>query len=128
MPRGMSPVRSKNQEVNPIREALFMKKNETNQTTLHPRKTSSLSGYKGLIVAMLEIMMKDLTVPDSEIKVSLHDNRKVREQKKKKKFYKRSAYRFVRSEWFEDLCWYIGVNPDPIRWYAIKRYNESKKK
>lgn len=49
-----------------------MEKNET-----------KLSGYKGLIVAMLEITMKDLTVPDSEIEVSSYDNRKVREQKKK---------------------------------------------
>jgi len=87
-----------------------------------------LSGYKGLIAAMLKLMMKDLTVPDSEIEESLYDSIKVREQKKKKKFYKRSAYCFVRSEWFEDLCWFIGVNPDPIRRYAMERYNESKKK
>ena len=105
-----------------------MEKNETNQTTLYPRKTSGLSGYKGLIVAMFQLMMKDLTVPDSEIEVSPHDSRKVREQKKKKKGYKRSAYRFVRSEWFEDLCWFIGVNAYSIRQYAIERYNESKKK
>jgi len=105
-----------------------MEKNKTNRTTLHPRKTSDLSGYEGLIVAMLEIMMKDLTIPDSEIKISLHDSKEVIEQKKKKKGYKRSAYRFVRSEWFEDLCWFIGVNPDPIRRYAMERYNESKKK
>jgi hypothetical protein len=105
-----------------------MEKNETNQATLHLRKTSDLSGYEGLIVAMLEIMMKDLTVPNSEIEISPYDSRKVREQKKEKKFCKHSAYRFVRSEWFEDLCWYIGVNPDPIRGYAIERYNESKKK
>ncbi len=87
-----------------------------------------LSGYKGLIVAMLKLMMKDLTVSDSEIEISPYDSRKVRERKKKKKFYKRSAYRFVRSEWFDDLCWYIGINPHPIRRYAIERYNESKKK
>ncbi len=105
-----------------------MEKNETNQTALHSRKTSDLYGYKGLVVAMLELTMKDLTVPDSEIEVSLYDSRRVREQKKKKKFYKRSAYRFVRSEWFEDLCWYFGINPHPIRQYAIERYNESKKK
>ena len=105
-----------------------MEKNETNQTILHSRKTSELSGYKGLIVAMLEIMMKDLTVPDIEIEVSPYDNRKVRERKKKKESYKRSAYCFVRSEWFEDLCWYIGVNPHLIRRHAIERYNESKKK
>lgn len=105
-----------------------MEKNETNQTILQPKKTSDLSGYKGLIVAMLEITMKDLAVPDSKLEVSPYDNEKVREQKKKKEFYKRSAYCFVRSEWFEDLCWYIGVNPHPIRQYAIERYNESKKK
>lgn len=105
-----------------------MEKNETNQTTLHPRNTSLLSGYEGLVVAMLELMMKDLTVPDSEIEISLHDSKEVIEQKKKKKFYKRSAYCFVRSEWFDDLCWYIGINPHPIRRYAIERYNESKKK
>ena len=87
-----------------------------------------LSGHEGLIVAMLEIMMKDLTIPDSEIEESLYDSIKVREQKKKKKFYKRSAYCFVISEWFEDLCWYIEVNPDPIRRYAIEHYNECKKK
>lgn len=104
-----------------------MEKNEINQTTLHPRKTY-LSGYEGLVVAMLEIMMRDLTVPDSEIEISLHDSKEVIEQKKKKKGYKRSAYCFVRSEWFEDWCWFIGVNPDPIRRYAMERYNESKKK
>ncbi len=87
-----------------------------------------LSGYDGLVVAMLKLMMRDLTVPDSEIEVSPCDNRKVMEQKKKKKFCKRSAYRFVRSEWFDDLCWGMGVNPDPIRRYAIECYNESKKK
>lgn len=105
-----------------------MEKSETNQTTLHPRRTSDLSGYEGLIVAMLEITMKDLTVPDSKIEISLHDSKAVIEQKKKKQCYKHSAYRFVRSEWFDDLCWFIGVNPDPIRWHALKRYNESKKK
>ena len=104
-----------------------MEKNETNQAILYPKKTD-LSGYKGLVVAMLEIMMKDLTIPDSEIQVSPYDRREVIEQKKEKKFYKRSAYRFVRSEWFEDLCWYIGINPHPIRRYAIECYNESKKK
>ena len=87
-----------------------------------------LSGYKGLVAAMLKSMMKDLTVPDSEIGISLHDSEEVIERKKKKKFYKRSAYCFVRSEWFEDLCWYIGINPQPIRQWAIERYNESKKK
>lgn len=104
-----------------------MEKNETNQTILYPKKIE-LSGYKGLVVAMLEIMMKDLTIPDSEIEVNPYDSRKVREQKKEKKGYKRSAYKFVRSEWFEDLCWFIGVNPDPIRRYAIQCYMEAKKK
>ncbi len=93
-----------------------------------PNNTNLLSGYEGLVVAMLGLMMKDLTAPDSEIEISLHDSKQVIERKKKKKFYKRSAYRFVRSEWFEDLCWFIGVNPDPIRKYAMERYNESKKK
>lgn len=87
-----------------------------------------LSGYEGLVVALLKLTMKDLTIPDSKIEISLHDSNVVIERKKKKKGYKRSAYRFVRSEWFENLCWYIGVNPDPIRQYAIERYNESKKK
>jgi len=105
-----------------------MEKNETNQRKFHSRKTSDLSGYKGLIVAMLEIMMKDLTVPDSEIEVSPYDNRKVRERKKKKEYYKRSAYCFVMSEWFDDLCFLLGINSHSIRQYAIERYNESKKK
>ncbi len=90
-----------------------------------------LSGHEGLIVAMLEIMMKDLTIPDSEIEINFHDSKEVKEvieRKKKKKGYKHSAYCFVRSEWFEDLCWYIGINPHPIRRYAIECYNESKKK
>ncbi len=104
-----------------------MKKNKTNQTALRPRKTFELSGYEGLIVAMLEVMMKDLTISDSEIEISPYDNRKVRAEKKKKKLYKHSAYCFVRSEWFEDLCWYLGINPRPIRQYAIECYNESKK-
>ena len=104
-----------------------MEKNEINQTTLHPKKTD-LFGYEGLVVAMLEIMMRDLTIPDREIEISLHDSKEVIEQKKKKKGYKCSAYCFVRSEWFEDLCWFIGINPHPIRRYAIERYNESKKK
>ena len=104
-----------------------MEKIKTNQMATRPKKTD-LSGYKGLVVAMLEIMMKDLTIPDREIEISLHDSKEVIEQKKKKKGYKRSAYCFVRSEWFEDLCWFIGVNPDPIRRYAMERYNESKKK
>lgn len=105
-----------------------MEKNETNQTILHSRKASELSGYKGLIVAMLEIMMKDLTVPDSEIEISLHDSKEVIERKKKKKGYKRSAYCFIRSEWFDDSCFLLGINSHPIRQYAIERYEESKKK
>lgn len=91
-------------------------------------KPNDLSGHKELVVAMLKLMMKDLTVPDSEIEVSLHDSKRVIERKEKKKGYKRSAYRFVRSEWFDDLCWFIGVNPDPIRQYAIERYEEARKK
>ena len=87
-----------------------------------------LSGYEGLVIAILKLMMKDLTIPDSKLEVSPYDNKKVKEQKKKKEFYKRSAYRFLRSEWFDDLCWGIGVNPHPIRRYAIECYNESKKK
>ena len=87
-----------------------------------------LSGYEGIAVAMLQLMMKDLTIPDSEIQVSPHDSREVIERKKKKKYYKRSAYRFVRSEWFDDLCFLLGINPHPIRRYAIERYNESKEK
>jgi len=87
-----------------------------------------LSGYKGLVIALLKLMMKDLTIPDSEIEIRPYDSKEAIKWKKKKKGYKRSAYGFVRSEWFEDLCWYIGVNPDLIRRYAIERYNESKKK
>ncbi len=105
-----------------------MGKNKTNQTTLHSSKTSDLSGYKGLVVAMLELMMKDLTIPDSEIEIRPHDSKGAIKWKKKKKSDKCSAYRFVVSKWFEDLCWYIGVEPDIIRRYAIERYNESKKK
>jgi len=86
------------------------------------------SCYEELVIAMLKLMMRDLTVPGSEIEVSAYDSREVMERKKKKKFYKRSAYRFVRSEWFDDLCWGMGVNPHPIRRYAIECYNESKKK
>ncbi len=105
-----------------------------NQDKLNDRSSyeeyllSSLSDYKGIVAAMLHLMMRDLTIPDSEIKISLHDSKRVIEWKEKKKGYKRSAYRFVMSEWFEDLCWYIEVNPDSIRRYAIERYNESKKK
>lgn len=105
-----------------------MKKNETNQTILHRTKTSDLSGYKGLVVAMLELMMRDLTVPDSKIQIDSYDSVGVRKQKKRKKRYKYDAYCFVMSEWFEDLCCYIGVNPHPIRRRAIECYNESKKK
>jgi len=93
-----------------------------------PYEEYLLSGYEGLVVAMLQLMMKDLTIPDSEIQVSPHDRREVMERKKEKKYHKRSAYRFVRSEWFEDLCFLLGINPHLIRQYAIERYNESKKK
>jgi len=104
-----------------------MEKNRDNPNNTLPQDYLQ-SCYEELVVAMLELTMKDLIVPDSEIEESPYDSIKVREQKKKKKFYKRSAYCFVRSEWFEDLCWFIGVNPDPIRRYAMERYNESKKK
>ena len=87
-----------------------------------------LSGYKGLVVAMLKLTMKDLTIPESEIEISSYDGKGAIKWKKKKKSDKYSAYRFVVSEWFESLCWYIGVEPDIIRRYAIERYNESKKK
>ena len=104
-----------------------MEKNRDNPNNTLPQDYLQ-SCYEELVVAMLELTMKDLTVPDREIEISLHDSKGVIERKKKKKGYKRSAYCFVRSEWFEDLCWYIGVNPHPIRRYAIERYNESKKK
>lgn len=104
-----------------------MEKNRDNPNNALPQDYLQ-SCYEELVIAMLELMMKDLTIPDSEIQVSLHDSEGVIERKKRKKFYKRSAYRFVRSEWFDDLCWYIGVNPDPIRRYTIERYDESKKK
>lgn len=87
-----------------------------------------LSGYEGIAVAMLQLMMKDLTIPDSEIQVSPHDSREVMKRKKKKKYYKRSAYRFVRSEWFDDLCFLLGINPHPIRRYALDCYEEARKK
>ncbi len=102
---------------------------EKNQNKPNGRSSQDdLLGYEGLIIAMLKLMMKDLTVPDSEIRVRPHDSREVRTQKKEKKYYKRSAYRFVRSEWFDDLCWGIGVDPHPIRRRAIERYIKSKKK
>lgn len=104
-----------------------MEKNRDNPNNALPQDYLQ-SCYEELVIAMLELMMKDLTIPDSEIQVSLRDSEGVIERKKRKKFYKRSAYRFVRSEWFDDLCWYIGVNPDPIRRYTIERYDESKKK
>ena len=104
-----------------------MEKNRDNPNNTLPQDYLQ-SCYEELVVAMLELTMKDLIVPDSEIEESPYDSIKVREQKKKKKGYKRSAYCFVRSEWFENLCWFIGVNPDPIRKYAMERYNESKKK
>ena len=105
-----------------------MEKNRDEPNNVPSRGDLLLSGYKGLVVAMLELMMKDLTIPDSEIEESLYDSIKVREQKKKKEFCKRDAYMFVMSEWFEDLCWYIGVDPHLIRRHAMERYNESKKK
>lgn len=103
---------------------------EKNQDKSNGRSSQDdlLSGYEELIVEMLKLMMKDMTVPDSEIRVRPHDSRVVRMQKKEKKYYKRSAYRFVRSEWFEDLCWGIGVDPHPIRRRLIERYIKSKKK
>ena len=104
-----------------------MEKNQDNPNNTLPQDYLQ-SCYEELVIAMLELTMKDLIIPDSEIEISLHDSKGAIEWKKKKKGYKRSAYRFVRSGWFEDMCWYIGVNPDPIRRYAIERYNESKKK
>jgi hypothetical protein len=104
-----------------------MEKNRDNPNNALPQDYLQ-SCYEELVIAMLELTMKDLTIPDSEIEESLYDSIKVRGQKEEKKYYKHSAYMFVRSEWFEDLCWYVGVNPDPIRQYAIERYNESKKK
>lgn len=87
-----------------------------------------LSGYKGLVIAIFKLMMKDLTISESEIEIRPHDSKGAIKWKKKKKSDKCSAYCFVMSKWFEDLCWYIGVEPDIIRRYAIERYNESKKK
>ena len=104
-----------------------MEKNRDNPNNTLPQDYLQ-SCYEELVVAMLELTMKDLIVPDSKIEISPHDNKRVIERKEKKKGYKRSAYCFVRSEWFENLCWFIGVNPDPIRKYAMERYNESKKK
>ena len=62
------------------------------------REDFLLSGYKGLVVAILKLAVKDLTVPDSEIEISLHDSRIVIGEKKRKKNYKHDAYCFVRSE------------------------------
>ena len=104
-----------------------MEKNRDNPNNTLPQDYLQ-SCYEELVIAMLKLMMRDLTVPGSEIEVSTYDSRKVREQKKKKKGYKRSAYRFVRSEWFDDLCWGIGINPHPIRRYAIECYEEARKK
>ena len=102
---------------------------EKNQNKPNGRSSQDdLLGYEGLIAAMLKLMMKDLTESDSEIRVRPHDSREVRMQKMKRKYYKRSAYRFVRSEWFDDLCWGIGVDPHSIRRRAIERYIKSKKK
>ena len=105
-----------------------MEKNRDKPNDTPSREDLLLSGYEGIAVAMLQLMMKDLTIPDSEIQVSPHDSREVMKRKKKKKYYKRSAYRFVRSEWFDDLCFLLGINPHLIRRHAIERYNESKKK
>jgi len=104
-----------------------MEKNRDNPNTTLPQDYLQ-SCYEELVVAMLELMMKDLTIPDSEIQVSLRDSRGVKKRKKEKKYYKRSAYRFVTSEWFEDLCWYIGINPHSIRRYALDCYEEARKK
>ena len=57
-----------------------MEKNREKPNSTPSQEDLLLSGPKGLIVAMLEIMMEDLTVPDSEIEVSPYDNRKVRKQ------------------------------------------------
>lgn len=105
-----------------------MEKNREKPNSTPSQEVLLLSGPKGLIVAMLRLMMKDLTISDSEIQVSPYDSREVMKRKKKKKYYKRTAYRFVRSEWFEDLRWGIGINPHPIRRYAIQCYMEAKKK
>ena len=105
-----------------------MEKNQDKPNGYYLYQDDLLSGYEGIVVAMLEITMKDLTVPDSEIEVSPYDNRKVKDQKNKKEFYKRSAYCFVMSEWFDDLCFLLGISSHPIRQYTIERYNESKKK
>lgn len=104
-----------------------MEKNRDNPNITLPQDYLQ-SCYEELVVAMLELMMKDLTIPDSKIQVSPRDSRGVKKRKKEKKYYKHSAYRFVRSEWFDDLCFLLGINPHPIRRYAIERYNESKKK
>lgn len=128
MPRRMPLMWSENQEISPKGGYTENMENQAKLNATPFQEDLLLSGYKGLVAAMLKSMMKDLTVPDSEIQIDPYDSRKVREQKKEKKGYKRSAYRFVRSEWFDDLCWYIGINPHPIRRYAIERYNESKKK
>lgn len=105
-----------------------MGKNRDRPNNTPSQEDFLLSGYKGLVIAMLKLMVKDLTIPESEIEISPYDSKEVMKRKKRKKYYKRSAYRFLTSEWFEDLCWYIGINPHPIRRYAIECYNESKKK
>jgi len=105
-----------------------MEKNRDKPNDTPSREDLLLSGHKGIVVSMSKLMMNDLTIPDSEIQVSPHDSREVMKQKKKKKYYKRSAYRFVRSEWFDDLCFLLGINPHPIRRYAIQCYMEAKKK
>ena len=69
----------------PIREGAVTEKNRDKLNDTSSRGDFLLSGYKGLVVAMLKLMMRDLTVPGSEIEVSTYDSRKVREQKKKEK-------------------------------------------
>jgi len=69
----------------PIREGAVTEKNRDKLNDTSSRGDFLLSGYKGLVVAMLKLMMRDLTVPGSEIEVSTYDSRKVREQKKKRK-------------------------------------------
>jgi len=52
---------------------LFMEKNRDNPNNALPQDYLQ-SCYEELVIAMLELMMKDLTIPDSEIQVSLHDS------------------------------------------------------
>ncbi len=50
-----------------------MEKNRDNPNNALPQDYLQ-SCYEELVIAMLELMMKDLTIPDSEIQVSLHDS------------------------------------------------------